>query len=84
MNESNLSKIKVLENDWYSNKDGHIGIVLFYNGYGKIKCKIKKVSGTDIQFDTYDVIRWGSSFPLDAAFVLFNTSEEIIKKKLGI
>lgn len=85
---------KVLGTDWYSSKDGDIGIVL-YKDRGVFKAKIKVVRlhkltihdmseediCNDYENDVQDVLKWGSIFPVEAAFLLMlnarNHQEEL-------
>jgi hypothetical protein len=63
--------MKILQSQWYTNKDGTIGIVRVETDYDGIQYFIGHVSGLDEQSDTKYVADWGSRFDYDAGQVLF-------------
>ncbi|MBT8490690.1 MAG: hypothetical protein KJN62_06560, partial [Deltaproteobacteria bacterium] len=67
--------MKLLGADWYTTKDGAIGIVFYKDDVGKLKARIGHTTGwvnegADIRY----ILRWGAKFPTNAALELFGYS----------
>ena len=71
-----MEKIKVIDATWFTNSTGCIGVVLYDDGFGKIKSKIAIVPGEDPRLDIEKVIDRGSSFPITAMYELLKNKHD--------
>lgn len=61
----------ILRVKWFNNRSGMTGIVVISNIFEQEMAFIGTVSGKDSEDDIKNIIDYGSSFPIDAARILF-------------
>jgi hypothetical protein len=66
-----MSDFKVLDSSWFTPGTQCIGIVIGELPDGTRKAYIRSTEGYDIRIDTEIVAKFGTPFPLDAAYELF-------------
>jgi hypothetical protein len=58
--------LKIIDTFWFSNRDGHYGMVITENEMGVKKCRIGKVFGGDQKLDADYLAAWGGRVVKDA------------------